>query len=323
MTIQRNTITAPCFRRQTTQSCCIGNVTDAATGLWVPPSCEAPANSTNARRLGTDAQGKDGAWKARGKPNDAKRMCLPRIGHRGTYAPHSGGQRACLTRGQARQQEHRARKRGQLEVAPRNYRDASHRSGMARETPADTLARWRRLAQSGVAAHKPRALAGTPSSPHSSLTPPATPKRSTQRWQDSRAVRDSRGLCSEKGPSLARSTRYAFPKGDLQRFSDAWRANLAKISSFWTHSGDMLPGRGAFPVRGRFWDTWSAKLATDCRPGTHQDEILPSPSARERTVAPRSWETPHERNVNQFNKRAATRPTNRENILVPSTEKLR
>lgn len=45
----------------------------------------------NARRLGTDAQGKDGVWKARGKPNDTKRMRLPRIGRRGTYAPHSGG----------------------------------------------------------------------------------------------------------------------------------------------------------------------------------------------------------------------------------------
>ena len=201
-------------------------------------------------------QDKDGAWKARGKPNDAKRMRLPRIGRRGTYAPHSGGgQRARLTRGQARQQEHRARGRGQLEVAPRNYRDASHRSGMARETPADTLARWQRLTQSGVAAHKPQALAGTPPSPRSSPTPPATPKRSTQRWQDSRAMHDPRGQCGEKGPSLARSARYAFPKGGLRRFSDAWRAYLANASSFWMHGGDMLPGRGAFPVRGPFGDT--------------------------------------------------------------------
>ena len=48
---------------------------------------------------------------------------------------YTGGQRARLMRGQERQQEHRTRGRGQLEVAPRNYRDASHRSGMARETP--------------------------------------------------------------------------------------------------------------------------------------------------------------------------------------------
>ena len=64
----------------------------------------------NARRRGTNAQG---------KPNDAKRMRLPRIGRRGTYAPHAGGggQRARLTREQAQQQEHRARERGQLKAA--------------------------------------------------------------------------------------------------------------------------------------------------------------------------------------------------------------
>ena len=60
-------------------------------------------------------------------------------------------------------------------------------------------------------------------------------------WQDSRVVRDLRGPCSEKGPFLARSSRYAFPKGDLRGFSDTWRANLAKASSFRMHGGDMLP----------------------------------------------------------------------------------
>ena len=39
-------------------------------------------------------------------------------------------------------------------------------------------------------------------------------------WQDSHAVRDSRGQRSEKRPSLARSSRYAFPKGGLRGFSD-------------------------------------------------------------------------------------------------------
>ena len=73
-------------------------------------------------------------------------------------------------------------------------------------------------------------------------------------WQDSRAMHDSRGQCSEKGPSLARSSRCAFPKVDLRRFSDTWRANLAKASSFWIHGDDILPGRGAFPVRGPFRD---------------------------------------------------------------------
>ena len=73
-------------------------------------------------------------------------------------------------------------------------------------------------------------------------------------WQDSRAVRDSRGQCSEKGPFLARSSRGVFLKGDLRGFSDTRRAYLAKASSFWMHGGDMLPGKGAFPVRGPFRD---------------------------------------------------------------------
>ena len=104
-------------------------------------------------------------------------------------------------------------------------------------------------------------------------------------WQDSRAVHDSRGLCSERSPFLARSSRRAFPKGGLRGFSDAWRTCLAKASSFRMHGVRILPGRGDFPVRGPFWDTWSEKLATDCRPGTHFASIFPSASARERTVA--------------------------------------
>lgn len=76
------------------------------------------ANQFNdARRLGTNAQGKDGAWKPRDKPNDAKRMRLPRVGRHRMHAPHTGGQRARLTREQAQQQEHRARERGQLKAA--------------------------------------------------------------------------------------------------------------------------------------------------------------------------------------------------------------
>ena len=51
-------------------------------------------------------------------------------------------------------------------------------------------------------------------------------------WQDSRAVHDSRGPCSEKCPFLARSSRGAFPKGDLRGVSDAWRAYLARASPF-------------------------------------------------------------------------------------------
>lgn len=107
-----------------------------------------------------------------------------------------------------------------------------------------------------AASHKASRMrcAGTPR-PASPLASPATPKRNTQEWQDSHVVHDSRGLCSEKIPFVARSSRGVFPKGDLQGISDTWRANLAKVSSFWMHGGDMLPGRGAFPVRGTFWDT--------------------------------------------------------------------
>ena len=102
-----------------------------------------------------------------------------------------------------------------------------------------------------------------------------------ERWQDLRAVRDSRGPCSEKGPFLARSSRGVSSDGGLRGFSDAWRVYLAKASSFRMHGVRILPRTGDFPVRGRFRDAWSAKLATDCRPGTHQGAILPSPGARE------------------------------------------
>ena len=99
-------------------------------------------------------------------------------------------------------------------------------------------------------------------------------------WQDSRGVHDSRGLCSESGPFMARSSRGVFPNGCLRGISDAWRAYPAKASSFWIHGDDMLPQTGDFPVRGYFRDAWSEKLATDCRPGTHFASILPSASTR-------------------------------------------
>lgn len=131
----------------------------------------------NARRLGTDAQDKDGVWKARGKPNDAKRMRLPHIGRRGTYAPHSGGGNGHVSC------EGRSGNRNIVRVGGDSSKlhpeiTATPRTGAGwRGRPhADTLARWRRLAQSGVAAHKPRALAGTP--PLAPLLP--HPTRNTQ-----------------------------------------------------------------------------------------------------------------------------------------------
>ncbi len=105
-----------------------------------------------------------------------------------------------------------------------------------------------------------------------------------ERWQDSRAVRDSRGPCSEKGPFLARSSRGVSSNGGSRGISDAWRAYLAKASSFRMHGVRILPGTGDFPARGHFRDAWSAKPATDCRPGTHRGGILPRQDPRERTA---------------------------------------
>ena len=103
-------------------------------------------------------------------------------------------------------------------------------------------------------------------------------------WQDSRAVHDSRGPCSEKCPFLARSSRGVFPNGCLQGFSDAWRAYPAKASSFRMHGARILPRTGDFPVRDRFRDAWSAKLAMDRRPRTHRGGILPRQDPWERTA---------------------------------------
>ena len=105
-----------------------------------------------------------------------------------------------------------------------------------------------------------------------------------ERWQDLRAVRDSRGPCSEKGSFLARSSRGVSSNGGLRGISDAWRADSAKASSFRMHGARILPRTGDFSARGRFRDAWSAKPATDCRPGTHRGGILPRQDPRERTA---------------------------------------
>ena len=103
-------------------------------------------------------------------------------------------------------------------------------------------------------------------------------------WQDLRAVRDSRGPCSEKGPFLARSSRGVSSDGDLRGFSDAWRAHLAKASSFWMHGARILPRSPPLSRPRPLLDTWSEKIATDCRLGTHFTGILPSVSARNATA---------------------------------------
>ena len=66
-------------------------------------------------------------------------------------------------------------------------------------------------------------------------------------WQDLRAMHDLRGLCSEKGPSLARCSRGVFPNGDFaghfeymesiscqnQLILDAWWRYLAREGRFY------------------------------------------------------------------------------------------
>lgn len=92
MTIQRNTITAPCFRRQTTQSRRFGIVADATTEMRVPASCEIPTKSTT-RAAAKRTRRAKGAWTARRDiPSDARRMRLPRVGDDAecTHTSHGG-----------------------------------------------------------------------------------------------------------------------------------------------------------------------------------------------------------------------------------------
>ena len=105
-----------------------------------------------------------------------------------------------------------------------------------------------------------------------------------ERWQDLRAVRDSRGPCSERGPSWQDLRAVYSQTAVCGAFRIHGAHILPKPARFRMHSVRILPGRGDFPVRGPFWDTWSEKIATDCRPGTHQGEILPRIDTWERTA---------------------------------------
>lgn len=60
---------------------------------------------------------------------------------------------------------------------------------------------------------------------------------------------------------MARSPRGVFPNGGLQGYLDTRRTNLAKTSSFWIHSGDLLPLRGVISVRGLLENTWRRFIA--------------------------------------------------------------
>ena len=142
-------------------------------------------------------------------------------------------------------------------------------------------------------------------------------------WQDLRAVHDSRGLCSESGPFMARSSRGVFPNGCLQGFSDAWRAYPAKASPF--------------------SDAWRANLATNWRFSRPRHLLgymkrktchgLPPGNAPGRNIAIARHPRTH-RGVTEpgdatrtkhrpIQHHALTRPRNHENILVPSAKKRR
>ena len=108
-------------------------------------------------------------------------------------------------------------------------------------------------------------------------------------WQDLRAVHDSRGLCSESGPFMARSSRGVFPNGCLRGISDAWRAYPAKASSFWIHGGRYAATNWRFsrlrPLSGYMerktchglppGNAFREHFSIGRRPGTHRGEILP------------------------------------------------
>ena len=110
-------------------------------------------------------------------------------------------------------------------------------------------------------------------------------------WQDSRAVHDSRGLCSEKRPFPARSSRGVSSNGDLRGISDAWRAYLAKASPFSDAWRANLAANWRFsrprPLSGCMerktchglppGDAPRRNLATARPPRTHRARILPLP----------------------------------------------
>ena len=120
-------------------------------------------------------------------------------------------------------------------------------------------------------------------------------------WQDSRAMRDSRGPCSEKCPFLAGSSRGASSDGDLRGISDAWRAYLAKASPFSDAWRANLAANWRFsrprPLSGCMGrknchglppgNAFREHFAIVERLGTHQGIILPRPDARaERSARP-------------------------------------
>ena len=121
-------------------------------------------------------------------------------------------------------------------------------------------------------------------------------RSSVRGWQDSRAVHDSRGPCSEKCPFLAGSSRGVFPNGCLRGISDAWRAYLAKASPFSDAWRANLAANWRFSRPRPLSGCMERKTCHGLPPGnapwrnpatarhsrTHRARILPLPVARER-----------------------------------------
>ena len=90
-------------------------------------------------------------------------------------------------------------------------------------------------------------------------------------WQDSRAVHDSRGPCSEKGPSLARSARM--------------HSRKAICGAFRIHGAHILPTPARFGCMAAICCQGGALFPPEATFGMHGAQNLPRIAAWERTRA--------------------------------------
>ena len=187
---------------------------------------------------------------------------------------------------------------------------------------ADTLARWRRLAQSGVAAHKPRALAGTPPRPTPPSPHPQHPNEAPRNgrirvpcvirgasaakrvppWQDLRVMHSRKAICGAFRIHGAISCQS-------QLVLDARRRYVAR--------------EGRFSRPGRLRGCMERKKCHGLPPGNasrRNPAIAERPGTHRGVTEPGSTAQTKRQPIQQ---RATTRPRNRENLLVPSAEKRR
>ena len=209
----------------------------------------------NARRLGTNAQGKDGAWKPRGKPNDAKRMRLPRVGRRGTYAPHAGGG------GNERvSRESRRSNRSIVRVSedssklhemnPRKHRAASHKAG----------------GRARAACAAPVPLAPPRPSPHPQH-PNETPRNGKIR-----------------APCMIRGVRAAKAAPSWQDLRTVY-SQTAVCRAFRMHGAHILPKPAHFGCMAYESCQKGAIFPSEATFGMHGAQNLPRIAARKRTRA--------------------------------------